>query len=160
MSHAHSHANTVSSPVLVMAAGLVAVSLLLTAAATTGLARREAVPADARAERGVAARQVRELVFADRADGAVRVSDAATGAEIALIGSQAKSSGFIRGVLRGLARDRHMRGIGSEPPFGLTLWQDGSLSLTDRATRRTIELGAFGPDNRAAFAALLAGGER
>jgi hypothetical protein len=42
-----------------------------------------------------------------------------------------------------------------EAPYRLTLWDDYSLSLTDTGTGRTIELGSFGPDNRAAFAALL-----
>jgi putative photosynthetic complex assembly protein len=48
-----------------------------------------------------------------------------------------------------------------EPPFNLTLWKNGTLSLTDKTTGRAIELGSFGPDNRAAFAALLpTGGKR
>ena len=46
-------------------------------------------------------------------------------------------------------------GIGDGPPFTLTLWRDGELSLTDTATGRAIELTAFGTTNRATFAALL-----
>ena len=44
------------------------------------------------------------------------------------------------------------------PPFTLTLWKNRTLSLEDKSTGRSIELGSFGPDNRAAFAALLPGG--
>ena len=65
------------------------------------------------------------------------------------------TNGFIRGVLRGLARDRKLQRIGTEPPFRLTRWVDGRLSLDDPATGRRIELGAFGPTNAAAFAGLL-----
>ena len=71
--------------------------------------------------------------------------------------STTQGGGFIRGVLRGVARDRKMRGIGAQPPFALTLWRDGSLSLTDTATGREVELGGFGADNRAVFVALLEG---
>jgi putative photosynthetic complex assembly protein len=64
-------------------------------------------------------------------------------------------SGFIRGVLRSFARERRAKNIKMEVAYRLTLWDDYSLSLTDTGTGRTIELGSFGPDNRAAFAALL-----
>ncbi len=74
---------------------------------------------------------------------------------VAAIVQPGEQTGFIRGVMRGLARERQMAGIGAEPPFTLTLWQNGQLSLTDSATGRSIEMTAFGSDNRAAFAALL-----
>ncbi|MFO0690322.1 MAG: photosynthetic complex assembly protein PuhC [Myxococcota bacterium] len=91
--------------------------------------------------------------FEDRTDGAVVVLDDATGAERARIA--AGEGGFVRGVLRGLARERALSGIGSAPPFELTRWQDGRLSLTDLATGRRIEIDAFGPDNVASFRRLL-----
>jgi len=69
------------------------------------------------------------------------------------------TNGFVRGVLRGLARDRKLRGIGPQPPFELTRWTDGRLSLTDTATGREIELDAFGPTNVGAFARLLTAAE-
>ena len=84
----------------------------------------------------------------------MRIEDAATGGTAGLVAAGSRS-GFIRGVMRGLARDRRMRGIGEAPPFRLTLWRDGELSLLDEATGRAIELSAFGSTNRAAFAALL-----
>lgn len=98
-----------------------------------------------------------ELRFTDRADGAVVVQRAADGSEVAVLGEQ--GSGFIRGVLRGLARDRRMRGIDAVPPFELARWKDGRLTLRDTATQRVIDLGAFGPTNLDAFAQLLAAAE-
>ena len=65
------------------------------------------------------------------------------------------TNGFLRGVLRGLARERKLQSIGTEPPFRLTRWDDGRLSLEDPATRQRIELASFGPTNAAAFARLL-----
>lgn len=155
MSHSHSHENTVPRPALIAAGVLVVVCLLMTAAVRVGWMDREAVPAVARAENNVSPVQTRQLKFADREDGAVVITDVTTREQVALIESDTPSSGFIRGVLRGLARERRMYDIGSEPPFTLVLWQDGSLSLTDTATERSLELGGFGSDNRAAFMALL-----
>jgi len=94
------------------------------------------------------------LRFVDRTDGAVVIIDIKQGRAASVI-EPGQQTGFIRGVMRGLARDRKMRGIGNGPPFTLTLWRDGELSLRDTATGRDIELTAFGSTNRAAFAALL-----
>ncbi|MEQ7874391.1 photosynthetic complex assembly protein PuhC [Sphingomonas sp. ASV193] len=158
MSHAHDHANTVPRPALAMAFALVLTSLAIAATTSFGLAPHEAVPSVERARADVAPAEVRQLRFEDRADGAVVVSDAALGAPIATLVGEGDGGGFVRGVLRGLARDRHMRGIGAAPPFALTRWSDGELTLRDTATGRTIELGSFGADNRAAFARFLPGG--
>ena len=151
MTASHSHANTVPRPALAMALGLVGVSLVMTTAVRLGLADREAVPAVARAEAGISSVSERSLRFEDMVDGSVRVSDADTGEEIASLIGENDGGGFVRGVLRGMARERAMRDIGQTSAFTLTLWQDGSLSLNDPATGRSVELGAFGPDNRAAF---------
>jgi putative photosynthetic complex assembly protein len=153
--HAHSHENTVPRPALIMAGALVLLSIALTATVTLGFVDREAVPAVERAKAAVAPAATRELRFDDAATGDVRVSDAASGELVLLVDQDTQSGGFIRGVLRGLARDRRMRGIGSEPHFELTLWQDGSLTLSDSATGRDVELGGFGSDNRAIFMGLL-----
>ena len=99
----------------------------------------------------------RDLVFTDRGDGAVVVRDAASGATVEVLIDGVPGNGFVRGVMRGMARDRRSRGIGMAPPFELTLWRNDTLTLTDKATGRAIELGSFGADNRAAFAALLQG---
>ena len=157
-SHAHSHANTVPRPALVMAAGVVAVTLALTGLVRVGLLPREAVPAEERARTGVGASVVRHLAFADRADGAVVVSDVDQDRTVAVLIGENDGGGFVRGVMRGMARERKMHGIGGAAPFELTRWSNGSLTLRDPATGRAIELGSFGDTNRAAFARFLGTG--
>ncbi|GGK54940.1 photosynthetic complex assembly protein PuhC [Salinarimonas ramus] len=93
------------------------------------------------------------IVFEDRADGAVVVRDAADGDVIRVF--DPGTNGFVRGALRGLARERKRREIGAEVPFTLVLWPTGHLSLEDTATRASIDLSAFGPDNFAPFVAIL-----
>ena len=95
----------------------------------------------------------RDLRFEDRSDGAVAVYDVASGRIVDTISPG--TNGFLRGVLRGLARDRKLQHIGTEPPFRLTRWDDGRLSIEDVATHQRIELVSFGPTNAAAFARLL-----
>ncbi len=94
----------------------------------------------------------RDLRFADRSDGAVVVTDAGTGQQVdVLTGEQ----GFIRATLRGLARTRRMNGVGAEPPFRLSAWSDGHLTLDDTSNGRRLELLAYGNTNAAAFGRLL-----
>lgn len=155
MSLAHDHENTVPRPALIMAFALVGFVLLLTATVSLGFAEREAVPSAVRAAADVAPVERRRLAFADSETGAVIVSDATSGATITRFGRDSEGGGFVRGVMRGLARERMMNGIGASPPFELTLWEDGSLSLEDTATGRMIELGSFGHTNRATFARFL-----
>jgi putative photosynthetic complex assembly protein len=95
----------------------------------------------------------RDLRFLDRGDGAVVVTDL-DGAEVATI-LPASEQGFVRGVLRGLARERRLKDVGPDAPFRLEQWSDNGLTLTDLGTGRQIELGAFGSTNRAAFAVML-----
>jgi putative photosynthetic complex assembly protein len=96
--------------------------------------------------------QQRLFEVADRADGAVVVRDAASGRTIALVTGQ---NGFFRATLSGLARIRHLAGVGETPPFRLTRYADHRLVLDDPATGKRVELEAFGPTNEAVFAALL-----
>jgi putative photosynthetic complex assembly protein len=97
----------------------------------------------------------RDLRFADRADGAVVITEAGTGRVVDV--ASPGTNGFLRSTLRGLARDRKRRDIGAEAPFRLTRWADGRLSLQDEATGRRIDLGAFGHTNAAVFAHLMTG---
>jgi putative photosynthetic complex assembly protein len=97
----------------------------------------------------------RTLAFADTPQGAVRVTDATTGERIAeLQGEQ----GFLRGVLRGLARERRAQQVGATTPFVLSLHADGRLLITDPHTGQRIDLASFGPDNAAVFARWLPAG--
>lgn len=100
-----------------------------------------------------AALSVRELRFEDTADGAVAVIDARTALRIdhrhcAVGGEQ----GFLRGTLRGLARERKRRDLDAGPAFQLIARADGRLTLADPATGQRIDLESFGPTNAAVFA--------
>lgn len=155
MSLIHDHDTNVPRSALAAAGMLVGATLAMTAAVTWGFAERAAVPAIERAEASIAPVATRNLTFRDQSDGSVLVIDADSREEIVTLIGEGNGGGFVRGVLRGLARDRRMRNVGAAPPFELTLWQDGALSLKDSATGRSVELGSFGPDNRAAFLRFL-----
>ena len=100
-----------------------------------------------------AAVQSRDLQFADGNNGAVLVYDAN---DHRLVDTLAPgSNGFIRVVLRGLARERRLGDIGSQPPFRLTRYAGGQITLTDTSTGKLIDLGAFGSTNTEAFARLM-----
>jgi putative photosynthetic complex assembly protein len=96
---------------------------------------------------------LRELRFADRPDGGVEILDHAGGRTIEVV--EPGTNGFLRATLRGLVRERRREGMGDELPFRLTASANGRLTLEDPATRRRIDLQAFGPDNAAAFARLV-----
>jgi len=100
------------------------------------------------------ARQVysAELRFLDRKDGAVLV-ERPDETQVAVL--PPGTNGFVRGVMRGLARDRRLAHLGAGPPFRLVRWSDGRLSLEDPSTGRAIAIEAFGPTNARVFADLL-----
>ena len=132
---------------LIMAATLVALSVAGAAAA-----RLFGVPSAIPHSTAVATVMVR---FSDAADKSVVATDATTGRE--LVRYAPDTNGFLRATLRGLVGDR-LRVTGAEQPevpFEVIGWADGRLSLQDPATKRDVELEAFGITNEAAFAALL-----
>lgn len=92
-------------------------------------------------------------VFTDGPDGEVSVSAPGTPGLTRTL--PAGTHNFIRGVLRGLSRERRQHGLGPEAPFTLAQWADGRLSLKDTATGRIIALESFGPTNAAEFRQLL-----
>lgn len=65
------------------------------------------------------------------------------------------ADGFMRTVLRIIALDRRQLEDHEDPPFRLTRWSDGGLTLEDPATGVRYKLNAFGSSNAAAFAELL-----
>lgn len=131
---------------LIGAAALVALSLGLVAVARLAGYQPARPPVSAVIER-------RDLKFVDRPDGAVLVYAGETGRLIDTL--QPGTNGFVRGVLRGLARERRADHVGAEPPFRLTRWADGRLSLDDPSTGRHVDLEVFGPTNSEAFAGIL-----
>lgn len=99
-----------------------------------------------------------ELRFEDRNDGAVVVLDA-HGRELVDV-IEPGTNGFVRGVLRGLARDRKRSAFAQSEPFRLTRWADGRLTVEDPTTGRSVDLGAFGPSNFSAFVRILDAAEQ
>ncbi len=93
------------------------------------------------------------LRFEDRPDGSIAVLRASDNRLVDTITGQ---SGFVRGTLRGLARERKRQGVGDGPPFELIGRADGRLTLHDPATGRIVDLESFGPVNAGEFARLLA----
>jgi putative photosynthetic complex assembly protein len=102
--------------------------------------------------------QTLSLRFEDEANGGVAVRDAQSGKVIYTV--QPGTNGFIRATMRGLTRERIRADIGSEIPFTLIRWNDGTMSLEDRTTGRHVALDAFGPTNAEAFAQLFTSGSR
>ncbi|MEH6789317.1 photosynthetic complex assembly protein PuhC [Parasphingorhabdus sp.] len=156
MSHAHDHNPTVPPGALIAAAALLLFTMALTGAVRLGLIPQSGDPDGSRAAQQIAPAQVRELRFADRADGAVVVTDAATGAKVMEIGFG--EGGFVRATLRRMAKVRADKQIGSEPPFKLIRWENGALTLTDPQTGKDAEIQGFGPDHTATFASMLQDG--
>lgn len=144
----------IPKPVLLGVGMIVAVTFLLTGSVALGVMDRPKPASTVRAEQGVAQVAQRTLVFTDREDGALVISDGKGGTAIEVL-EPGSTEGFIRGVIRSMSRERRMRGVGPEAPYQLILWADGRLSLLDEATGRTVELDSFGADNRATFRALL-----
>ncbi len=95
----------------------------------------------------------RSLVFTDRDDGSVLITDARDGRTVLRLAPG--EDAFTRGTMRGLNRDRKRRGVEDNPPFLISRLADGRLVLTDPEAEKTIDMGAFGPTNLAAFARLL-----
>ena len=151
---AHNHDPSVPRGALLTAGGLVGFTMLVVVAAQSGLVAHAANPVAKREAANAKVLATRDLVFSDTKAGAVSVRDARTGATMTAVQAGAET-GFIRGVMRGLARDRMLRDIGHDVPFRLTRWSNGDLTLSDPATDRVIELNSFGATNSKSFAVLL-----
>jgi putative photosynthetic complex assembly protein len=146
MSHAHDQI-PLPKPILVGAGLMLALTFLAagwTKSSGIGATRVPDSPAVA----------VRHLRFADADDGSLVVRDAANDG---IIDTIAPGEGnFVRGTMRGLARERKRSGIGEAPPFVLSSRADGRLTLEDPATGRHVDLEVFGPANAGIFARYVA----
>ncbi len=96
------------------------------------------------------------LLFEDHADGRVTVIDAGT--DRALLEYAPTEGVFVRGIMRTVARQRRIRGLGEgrDVPVELARMEDGQLWLTDPMSEVQFFLGAFGSDNVALFDEILA----
>ena len=92
--------------------------------------------------------------FVDKTDGSVAVLRGESDSTVIVL--PPRSNGFVRGVMRGMARERRMHNIGPDVPFRLNMTDAGDLRLHDPGTGRTVDLQAFGPDNYEAFARIYA----
>lgn len=137
---------SIPRPLLAGAGLLIGATLLMVTLVRLDVIELRAAPEVAVSERIV-------LQFEDGADGSVTVRDVDDGEVLTVLGPG--EGGFTRGVLRALVRERRAHEIGKGPPFALTHWEDGKLSLEDLSTGRRIDLGAFGPTQVDAFARLL-----
>ena len=144
------HDHSVPGLPLLAMGGLVLVSLLSVAWLQWFA---DPAPEDGAANPALVARDLR---FEDAAAGAVRVLDATSGVLIQEIAPG--ELGFVRATVRGLVRDRRIRGIGDEMPFRLEQRANGQLLLIDPATGEEIDLWAFGSSNAQPFAGFLPSG--
>lgn len=134
------------APLIAVAILVIGSLLAVSAVRLTGVGATHVVEAPAVA--------VREFRFEDRPDGSIVVFDAH---DQRLVDTVAPgTNGFLRGTMRGLARERQRRGVGAAPPFRMVGHADGRLTLEDPTTGRHIDLGSFGPTNAAVFARIMA----
>jgi putative photosynthetic complex assembly protein len=146
----HQHAQEVPRGALVGALVLILATLAIAASASVARHRSHDTSAPSVPVQSFEAR------FVDAPDGSILVTDATNGREVITIAPGADN--FIRGVLRGMFRSRKLEAIGHEAPFTVARDADGRLTISDRETGRTVDLGSFGPTNAAAFARVLAAG--
>jgi putative photosynthetic complex assembly protein len=128
---------------LIAVGGLAALILFVADYVDSGKLTREA---DAQA---VITKQLR---FEDRSDGSIAVVSASDGRVVKVIEGEA---GFVRGILRAMARERRIKEVNQTIPFELIARADGRLTLVDPATGNRIDLESFGKDNVIEFAVLL-----
>ncbi|WP_353217165.1 photosynthetic complex assembly protein PuhC [Sandarakinorhabdus sp.] len=140
---------------LYAAGALIAIALVTVGGIRLGVLPALETAPESRMRRTVAVTVSRDFRFEDRADGALVVFDMANN-QIAQVYEPGSNTGFIRGVMRGLMRERRLHEVPRTGPVTVTQWVDGALTLEDKSTGRILELGSFGQTNRAAFAQLLA----
>lgn len=139
---------------LYAAGALIGVSILTVGSIRAGLLPAPETAPQSRERRQVAVVVAREFRFEDLADGSLLVTDVIANKPVFLFPA-GSNTGFIRGVMRGLMRERRLHEVPRTGAVTVAQWADGALTLEDKTTGRIIELGSFGQTNRAAFAQLL-----
>jgi putative photosynthetic complex assembly protein len=139
---------------LYAAGALIGVSILTVGSIRAGLLPAPETAPQSRERRQVAVVVARDFRFEDQAGGSLLVTDVIANKPVFLFPA-GSNTGFIRGVMRGLMRERRLHEVPRTGAVTVTQWADGALTLEDKTTGRIIELGSFGQTNRAAFAQLL-----
>jgi len=91
----------------------------------------------------------RSLIFIDRSNGWVDVTDAMDGQVIGQL--EPGTENFVRGVVRGLVRERKSHEITGRDAFELQVMRDGTVTLYDPTIERRVVLNAFGRTNVGSF---------
>jgi putative photosynthetic complex assembly protein len=134
-----------------------ALALVLTTTIGVGVIQSEKRTTDsasAVAITGATAVETRALRFVDQHDGVsvygghVRVFEAASGTELPQLRER---DGFVRAILNSLAYERTKRDVNAPPVFNLTRWSDKTITISDNATGARINIGDFGPGNKAVW---------
>ena len=97
----------------------------------------------------------RELHFYDTSDGKILITDK-NGVNISVVGGE---GGFMRAVMRSLAKDRITMGVGPEQPFKLVVNKKGLISIVDPVTGNKVDVSSFGQTNAEIFTNLLLSSE-
>jgi putative photosynthetic complex assembly protein len=129
-------------------------ALVLSSVALTGIARTTGFGISRVAQTEVT-RSV-DIRFVEMPDRTMRVLRLDDGAELAVLA--ADGSGFLRGVVRSLFRQRLLAKLDRDAPFQLAQRVDGKLFISDRAISSRIELDGFGPTNTQSMIAVLNAG--
>lgn len=91
--------------------------------------------------------------ISDRPDGAVLLSDAASGETLWIY--ESGDGAFARSAMRALAFSRRAQGAGPEAPMLLERSDTGAVFLSDPVTEKSIPLSAFGDENAQQFAVIF-----
>ncbi|SDT96226.1 photosynthetic complex assembly protein PuhC [Stappia sp. ES.058] len=96
---------------------------------------------------------MRDILLAERSDGAIMVVDATTRAAITRL--EPGQGGFAAGALPALKRIRLVEEAPQDLPYRVIRWDSGAVSVSDTATGERIYLNAFGSDIVAQFVGFL-----
>jgi putative photosynthetic complex assembly protein len=129
-------------------------ALILSSIALTGIARTTGFGTSRVAQSEVT--QSVDIRFVEMPDRTMRVLRLNDDAELAVLA--ADGSGFLRGVVRSLFRQRLLAKLDRDAPFQLAQRIDGKLFIADPLLSSRIELDGFGPTNTQSIAAVLNAG--
>jgi len=146
------HTHQVQVPRGILIAALILITVTIATVASFRIAGVEPVARIPDPEKTVI---VRDLRFEDRPDGTVAVYELDGSGQDLIHVIEPGTGGFIRGVLRSLARARRAANVGTKYPFQLIMQADGKMLLEDPQTEQRIYIQAFGPTNVESFRTLM-----